>query len=151
MKLEPGPRHKTHHSDCQLVNQRLKTLLGLVFVIPIGFYSKFYKGPAAEWVNDSLGGVFYEWFWCLLLFLLWPTMKPAAIALIVLIGTCALEFLQLWHPPLLQALRSTFIGRTVLGTTFFWSDIPYYFMGCATAWLWMKRIKSISVSGKKGG
>ncbi len=147
MKLEPAPRNKTH----QFANQRFKTLLWLLFIIPIGFYSKFYRGPAAEWVNDSLGGVFYEWFWCLLLLLIWPFMRPALIASIVLIGTCALEFLQLWHPPLLQVLRSTFIGRTLLGTTFFWSDIPYYFIGCGTAWIWMKRIKVRSISDKIGG
>jgi hypothetical protein len=39
----------------------------------------------------------------------------------VLVATCLLEFLQLWHPPLLEAVRSTFIGRTVLGTSFTWN------------------------------
>ncbi len=124
-----------------LTNQQKKTLFWFLIIIPIGFYSKFYRGPASEWVNNSLGGVFYELFWCFLLLLIRPAMRPGFIAIIVLIGTCALEFLQLWHPPFLESLRSTFIGRTLLGTTFFWSDIPYYFLGCGIAWVWMRRIQ----------
>ena len=40
-----------------------------------------------------------------------------------------LEVLQLWHPPFLEALRGHFLGRTVLGTTFSWSDFPHYVAG----------------------
>ncbi len=44
--------------------------------------------------------------------------------------TCGLEFLQLWHPPILEQIRSTFIGRASLGTTFSWWDEPHYVLGC---------------------
>ena len=66
--------------------------------------------------------------------------KAARIALAVLIATCILEFLQLWHPPLLEWLRSFFIGRTILGSYFDWSDFPYYFIGSALGWLWLRVI-----------
>jgi hypothetical protein len=59
-------------------------------------------------------------------------------AIVVLLATCALEFLQLWHPPFLEYLRSSFIGRTVLGTSFAWLDFPYYVLGCWIGWLWMR-------------
>ncbi|MEE9212976.1 MAG: DUF2809 domain-containing protein, partial [Phycisphaeraceae bacterium] len=52
--------------------------------------------------------------------------------------TCALEFAQLWHPPWLQMIRSTFLGRAVLGTTFSWWDLPIYPVGCALGWLWLR-------------
>jgi hypothetical protein len=52
--------------------------------------------------------------------------------------TCALEFLQLWHPPLLESLRSNFIGRTILGSYFDWSDFTYYFAGSALGYLWLR-------------
>ncbi|HVW09468.1 MAG TPA: DUF2809 domain-containing protein [Bryobacteraceae bacterium] len=112
-------------------------LLSLVILTPLGFYTKFYRGPAAFWVNTSLGGLLYEIFWCLLAALVLPSVRSRTIALWVLAITCMLEFLQLWHPPPLEAVRATFLGRAVLGTTFDWSDFPYYFAGSALGWLWL--------------
>lgn len=108
-------------------NRRL--LLVLIFVTPLGFYTKFYTGPLQDWVNNSLGGVFYEIFWCLVLALLFRRLRPVSIAGVVLLVTCALEFLQLWHPPFLESLRVNFIGATILGSSFTWSDFPYYLIG----------------------
>ena len=111
--------------------------VSLAVIVPVGFSSKFYRGPAAAWVNDSLGGFFYVLFWCLVVFLLMPRRRPASVAAAVLAATCTLEFLQLWHPPFLELLRSHFLGRTILGTTFDWMDFPYYFAGAAAGWVWL--------------
>jgi hypothetical protein len=46
------------------------SLILLLLITPLGFYTKIYSGPGASWVNDSLGGVFYEVFWCLLVFVI---------------------------------------------------------------------------------
>ena len=108
-------------------------------LVPLGLYTKVYAGPAAGWVNHSLGGVFYVLFGCLLIFWLQPRVRPWRIVLAVLAVTCLLEFLQLWHPPFLEWLRSFWIGRTLLGTTFAWSDFPYYFFGAGLSWLWIQR------------
>jgi hypothetical protein len=113
--------------------------LSLVVIVPTGFYSKWYRGPGAHWVNDSLGGVFYVIFWCVVFSFCLPTVRAARIALAVLAATCCLEFLQMWHPPFLEFLRSFFIGRTILGSSFDWYDFPYYFLGAALGWLWMKK------------
>jgi hypothetical protein len=110
-------------------------VISLLIIVPIGFYSKAYRGPAANWVNNSLSGVFYEIFWCVLTFLFLDNIKPWFIATFVLMITCVLEF-----------LRSTFIGRTVLGTSFTWSDFPYYFLGCGVGWLWMRRLQNVDKS-----
>ena len=118
----------------------MPALISLAVVIPAGFYGKFYRGPGAHWVNDSLGGVFYEIMWCLLFGLCLPRWKAARIAAVVLAATCFLEFLQLWHPPLLEWLRGYFLGRTILGTFFDWWDFPYYFAGSALGWLWLRAI-----------
>ena len=40
----------------------------------------------------------------------------------VLAVTFALEFLQLWKPPFLQAVRSTFLGHVLIGSSFSWFD-----------------------------
>ena len=125
--------------------KRIWILISLLICVPIGFYSKFYRGPASLWVNNSLSGVFYEIFWCLLIFFIADEAKPLMIAAFVLIITCILEFLQLWHPPFLELIRNTFIGRTVLGNFFIWSDFPYYFLGSGIGWLWMIWLQNISV------
>jgi hypothetical protein len=83
----------------RLSKKRSWSLLSLVLVVPLGLYTKFYSGPAAIWVNNSLGGVFYEIFWCLLIFIVIDGGKPWVIATVVLVITCFLEFLQLWHHP----------------------------------------------------
>ncbi|MFH0953959.1 MAG: DUF2809 domain-containing protein [Verrucomicrobiota bacterium] len=118
---------------------RTAAVILLVLVAAAGLASKFYRGPAADWVNNSLGGVFYVVFWCLLAFLLLPRARPCLIACTVLVITCLLEFLQSWHPAWLEQLRSSFLGAALLGTSFAWSDFPYYFLGCGLGWYWMRR------------
>ncbi len=115
--------------------RQIIALIFLLIITPIGFMTKFYSGPAHHWVSDSFGGLLYEIFWCLVLFFIFPKSKPLKIAIWVLIITCILEFLQLWHPPFLEVLRSNFIGRTILGNSFNWKDFPYYFLGSLTGYL----------------
>jgi len=118
------------------------TLISILIITPIGFYSKFYDGPAAAWMNDSLGGLFYETFWCLVGFLFFQRSKPWVIAATVFTITCILEFLQLWHPGFLEVIRGNFIGVTIIGDSFTWSDFAYYFMGSFFGWLWLRWIKN---------
>ena len=125
--------------------QRKWTILAIIAIVPIGFFAKFYTGPAWFWVNNSFSGVFYELFWCFVGFLFFPKSRPFIIALTVLIITCLLEFMQLWHPPFLEIIRQTFLGRTLLGTSFTWSDFPYYFIGCGLGWFliaWLKKLEN---------
>jgi len=123
--------------NSSLRTRRMVAMISLAVVTPIGFAVKFYDGPAAHWVNNSLGGVFYELFWCLVLFVLLPRLMPWKIAAAVLSITCLLECLQLWHPPFLETIRGTFIGATILGTTFAWSDFCYYLIGCLLGWRYL--------------
>lgn len=109
-------------------HQRLFLTL-LIVLIPLGFATKLYTGPGAGWIVGSLGGAFYVAFWMLAVVFAAPRASSAAVALWVFLATCMIELLQLWHPPLLEAIRSTFVGRTVLGDTFSWADFPYYALG----------------------
>ncbi|MCF8297984.1 MAG: DUF2809 domain-containing protein [Saprospiraceae bacterium] len=90
-----------------------------------------------------MGGVFYEIFWCLLIYIFFIKSKPIKIVIIVLLITCGLEFLPLWHPPFLENLRSNFIGQTVLGNSFNKTDFIYYFAGSLIGWLWMSLINKV--------
>jgi hypothetical protein len=121
--------------------QPLLTILSLLLSASLGYYVKRgYHGPASPWARDSLGGVFYEIFWCMAIALAVPRGRAAPIAAAVLIATCTLEFLQAWHPPLLETARATFLGRTILGSFFDWADFPYYFMGSAIGWAWLRAL-----------
>jgi len=126
---------------------RLPTLITLLIITPLGFASKFYIGPGAWWFNDYAGGIFYEIFWCLVVILLLPYTSAFLIASFVLVITCFLEFLQLWHPPFLETIRSIFIGSTLIGTTFTWWDFPHYVIGCFTGWILIRLIKSKEKNG----
>jgi hypothetical protein len=109
---------------------RLVAIVCLAAVVPLGFGLKFYPGPGHAWVNNSLGGTAYVIFWCLLFFVAWPrrsAINPIVIG--VLVATAALEALQLVNHPILAGIRGTFIGRTIIGTTFVWSDYIYYVLG----------------------
>jgi len=117
------------------------TAISLSIVVPAGFYCKLYSGPVANWVNNSLAGTLYEVFWCLLLFAFFGNGRSWTIAASVLVATCILEFLQLWHPPFLELVRSHFIGRAILGTTFTWLDFPYYVVGCGIGWIWLRQLQ----------
>ena len=81
-------------------------LLLLSITVLIGLTSKFYAGPGANWVNNSLSGVIYEIFWCLAVLSILPRSRVWMIATGVFLVTCLLEFLQLWHVCLLLQLRS---------------------------------------------
>ena len=121
--------------------QRLRIIFSLLIVVVMGFVFKFYTGPAHQWFNNYGAAIFYEIFWCLLVFLLVPSQGAVVqIPLWVFNVTCALEFLQLWHPPVLEQFRSTFLGRILIGTTFSWWDFPHYVLGCVLGWFWLRQI-----------
>lgn len=122
-------------------NKQIKIIISLLVVIAMGFFFKFYNGFGRQWFNNSGAAVFYEIFWCL--FAYWFIKGQRAVNQIplgVFIITCILEILQLWHPPLLQQMRSTLVGRLLLGTTFSWWDFLYYTIGCIFGWLWLQQL-----------
>ncbi len=127
---------------------RLRLILaGLLLVTTFaGFTSKLVLGSVHSWFADYGAGVLYEVFFIVLFFLLFPSRRNLLlIPLFVLAGTCLLEILQLWHPPFLEAFRATFIGATLIGTTFVWLDFPHYVIGCLIGWLLIKAVYNRSL------
>ncbi len=106
------------------------------------FVINFSLAPWAKWVNDSAGDILYQIFWLLIFIFIWPKFPPGVIAVAVFCISSFLEFLQLWHPPFLEAIRSTFAGRLLIGTTFSWSDFFYYFLGSLLGYLWLQYLKN---------
>lgn len=118
---------------------RKKIIFSLLFVILLGFLFKFYPGPAHWWFNNYGAGLLYEVFWILSVFLFFPNKKTVnTIPILVLAVTCILEVLQLWHPWFLEKIRSYFLGKALIGTTFVWWDFPHYAIGCTIGYMWIK-------------
>ena len=124
-------------------------LISLIVITPLGFGAKLYNGYFNWWVNNYFGGILYVIFWCLTAALLWPRSSGLRIASWIFIITALLEFAQLWHPPLLEAIRSTFLGRTLIGTTFSGWDFFYYLVGCGVFWLFIGMLRKLSLGGNK--
>lgn len=109
-------------------------------VVPAGFALKVAM-PAGSWLHDHGAGALYEVFWILAAYFVWPQERAERrICWSVCIVTCGLEFLQLWHPPFLESVRATFVGATLIGTTFDWGDFPPYAIGSLLGWAWIRGI-----------
>jgi len=116
-------------------------LYPLLIVTPLGFLFKLYAGPGNRWFNDYGAGLLYELFWILVFFMAFPGRKSAdRIPPWVFVVTSALECLQLCHTPLLEKIRSTFVGKTLIGTNFVGWDFPHYAAGCLLGWLYLRWI-----------
>jgi hypothetical protein len=124
--------------------KRLIILLLLVIITPLGFLTKFYSGPAEIWIQNSFGGLLYEIFWCLVFGFIFIGTKPLKIAIWVFLITSMLEVLQLWSIPLIDNLRNTFLGQTILGSSFNWYDFPYYIAGSIIGYLLLEGINRIT-------
>jgi Protein of unknown function (DUF2809) len=112
------------------LSERTLLLGALAVIVPVGFFVKFWvPGPLQLWCSSYGAAVLYEIFWILVLRLVALRLAPLKCGMIVLIVTCLLEFAQLWHPPFLEAIRNTFIGAALIGTTFDPWDFSHYVIG----------------------
>jgi hypothetical protein len=129
------------YNDPKVARRRLTLFAVLTALAIAGFWLRFYAPIGEEW-RDSTGGAAYVVFWILA----YASLKPAApafpVSLTVLLVTCCLEFLQLWHPAWLEAIRRTLPGRLLLGTTFEWSDFPPYFAGAVIGFFVLRILQS---------
>jgi hypothetical protein len=129
--------------------QKFFLVLSFPIVVAMGFLFKYYTGPFQQWFNNNGAAIFYEVFWCLFTFCFYNHHKAVSqIPIWVFLLTCFLEFLQLWHPPLLVKIRATFIGRLLLGSVFSWWDFPHYALGSGLGWLWLRKLQKINYAKK---
>jgi len=125
---------------------RLPIFITLFLLVPIGLGTKFYHGPGHLWVLLYAGDIFYPMFWFFLGMLLLPRVHPIKMSSAVFLFSTAVEFTQLSNAALLVWLRQSFLGRTLIGTSFVWMDIAYYFIGCVLAvllYFGLARIKKL--------
>lgn len=114
-------------------NIRLYAFVIVLLLIPIGFYSKFYQGPFYKWVNSYGGDILYPMFWFFVLVFIEPRISALKAAIIIFIFSTVIECSQLLSFPLLEKIRDSFIGRTLIGVHFVPVDILFYAIGCLIA------------------
>lgn len=115
-----------------------RVIILIIMLIPFGVATKFYDGAARLWVNNSFSDVVYVVFWSLVLYTLRPYSSPLKICTLVFILSAIIEITQLWSTPLLEKLRTGFIGKSLFGNSFVPSDFFYYFLGSLTAFYIIK-------------
>lgn len=115
----------------------------------MGFWMwKYYHGWAQHRIRFYVSGIVYVLVWSVGLFAVLPGRKNIwRIPLIVFVLTCGLEFLQLYQPQFLQAVRTTLAGAAILGTCFIWLQFPYYIAGALCSYLLLKFIYSFAAGG----
>ncbi|NJR51033.1 MAG: DUF2809 domain-containing protein [Leptolyngbyaceae cyanobacterium CSU_1_3] len=119
------------------MSYRFALLMSAILLVPIGAVLRFSQWFGLAWLHDALGSVAYEMFWIVLVLFCLPKRSPLKVAISVCLATCTIEVLQLWQPPLLQALRATLPGRLILGNTFAWLDFLPYGIGSFCGWAWV--------------
>ncbi|MDQ7063393.1 MAG: DUF2809 domain-containing protein [candidate division KSB1 bacterium] len=117
--------------------ERRQLFCHILLLIPVGLAAKF---GLAGWGLRYGGAIFYEMFWILFLRFFLPQWSPLRCAVTVFFATSLLEMLQLWHPIWLEGLRSHFLGRILLGTSFDPVDFGYYFVGSAAGFGYLRRL-----------
>jgi hypothetical protein len=118
------------------LRHRLLFLINIFAIVPLGYIVRF-SHILPEFISDAAGGIAYELFWILLVLTLFPRANIRLTVISVCLTTCTIEFLQLCQPPWLQAIRTTLLGRLLLGSTFSWLDFPPYFIGSSLGLLWV--------------
>jgi len=110
--------------------RRRRLLVVLALLVPLGLLT---KATDNELVRGYAGGVLYVMFFTFAVLLARPDWRPERVAAGVLLATCGLEVLQLWHPPWLERIRATFLGQALFGSTFSGWDFAAYALGAAAA------------------
>jgi hypothetical protein len=115
-------------------------MAGVLVAGSLGLSTELYTGLGADWA-PAVGGVLYVVFWTMIVLSVRPALSPWWAAAGVFVGTCLLETLQLWQPAPLEAIRSTFIGDALIGTTFVWGDFSHYAVGILAGGLLAQAIR----------
>lgn len=119
----------------------IKTIVLIVIITALGFSTKLVPHVEAPWLSNQLAGLFYVTELSLILYLFFPEHFIILLVIAAFLLTSLVEFMQLWHPAFLEPIRSSFLGHTIIGSTFSWLDFPWYVGGAVLGWLLLKWIK----------
>lgn len=107
-----------------MVRKRITYFILTGTIVVLGLLSRKF-GFIPLWVGDVLWATMI--YFILRFFLLNASIQK--IALISIVISYAIEFSQLYKAEWIDSLRHTFLGRMILGETFFWGDLVSYTAG----------------------
>lgn len=117
----------------QIRRSRLLLCLLLVAVILAGLASRKFGAALPQFVADNAGDALWTVAAYLGLAWLWPRVSPLWLGLGAFSISVGVECSQLVDVGWLNRLRSTTIGRLLLGSGFIWIDFARYFVGALSA------------------
>jgi len=117
----------------KFMKQRLVYLSIALITIVTGLLVRHRQDLFQDIVNLYLGDVLYAFMMYYLISFMQPHIKSFHRAVIALVTCYAIEAFQLVEAPWATALRTTILGRLVLGWGFLWSDLLAYFIGIVLA------------------
>ena len=120
-----------------MTNRRsvIKSIFLLGLIAALGFVTKLLPVFEGTWVANNLSGLFYVTELCLVVYIVFPGNPAFIYGLVAFLLTSILEFLQLWEPQFLMSIRGSFVGHTILGSSFSWMDFLFYLGGALLGWL----------------
>lgn len=114
--------------------RRIVYFILILLIVPLGLATRkrpeFFYPFIAEYGGDAFWSTMFFF-----LFRIWQPGQPAwKIALYTFLFSVAVELSQLYHAEWIDKIRDTFLGKMLLGNTFYWSDIACYFAGTLLGW-----------------
>lgn len=121
------------HSTHSLRRNRLHVGLVLALTVAMGLATRRAGMGLPAFVVDHFGDALWTVAVYLGLCLLAPNVRPVALAGLAFLLSVMVECSQLIEADWLNTLRSTRLGRLLLGSGFLWVDFARYFAGAVAA------------------
>ena len=118
-----------------MIKRRAIYFILYLIVVPIGYATRklpqLFHPFIAEFGGDTLWAAMFVF----LFRAIWSKTALWKLVLYTYLFTVAIEISQLYHAPWIDRLRSSFLGKMLLGSGFLWSDLACYLTGVVFAWL----------------
>jgi Protein of unknown function (DUF2809) len=98
-------------------------------LIFLGLSSRAYTGCCDAWIHLYVGDVLYTTMYYFLFRWFWSNLSMWKAAFWAILLCYAIEFLQLYQEPWMEAIRNTRLGGLILGFGFLGSDFVCYAIG----------------------
>ncbi len=107
-----------------MLSKKVKILVKIAMTIMVGLLSR-----QIEWIPVFVGDILYAVMMYFIIELILFRKKSLIVAVFALLLTYLIEFSQLYKADWIIEIRSTLLGKLVLGQGFLWSDIYSYTFG----------------------
>src|SRR5688572_32667002 len=142
-------------SAARIPVQRKRAVYAMAAGLVIGMGLLWRSGlvPLSDFVSKYGGDALWALVVFLCLGIVFPRSSTVRIALGAVCMAWGVEFLQLYHAPWIDGIRSRRVGRLVLGSTFNGPDLVAYVvgigLGVVAEWVFLKEKSSSTARGSR--